>query len=196
MNRFALIVSAARAVCGSSHTDVRSRSWAWCANTLAASAMVHERDRAAMYRALGMQLDSDRIKPGCFFQSARFSLGRGAALNYNCFVENVESVTIGERTGIGFGVRIVTSSHDASDPRERAGRWWPHPVRVGNGCWIGVGATILPGVTIGDGCVIAAGAIVNRDCDPDGLYAGVPAVRVKDLPAPADRAAANGRLVV
>jgi maltose O-acetyltransferase len=40
---------------------------------------------------------------------------------------------------------------------------------------------VLPGVTVGDGCVIAAGAVVNADCQPDGLYAGVPARRVRDL---------------
>jgi maltose O-acetyltransferase len=40
---------------------------------------------------------------------------------------------------------------------------------------------VLDGVTIGAGCVIAAGAVVTRDCEPDGLYAGVPAVRKRDL---------------
>jgi maltose O-acetyltransferase len=39
----------------------------------------------------------------------------------------------------------------------------------------------MPGVTIGDGCTIASGAVVTRDCEPDGMYAGVPARRVKDL---------------
>jgi maltose O-acetyltransferase len=28
---------------------------------------------------------------------------------------------------------------------------------------------------------VAAGAVVTRDCEPDGLYAGVPAKRVKEL---------------
>ena len=50
-----------------------------------------------------------------------------------------------------------------------------------DGCWICAGCTILPGVTIGEGCVIAAGSVVNKDCAPDGLYAGVPAKRIKDL---------------
>ena len=37
------------------------------------------------------------------------------------------------------------------------------------------------GVTVGDGCVVAAGAVVREDCEPGGLYAGVPARRVKKL---------------
>ncbi|PZU62885.1 DapH/DapD/GlmU-related protein [Sphingobium sp.] len=53
---------------------------------------------------------------------------------------------------------------------------------IHNGCWIGLGVTILPGIVIGEGCVIAAGSVVNKNCEKNGLYAGVPAKRVKDLP--------------
>ncbi|WP_249354641.1 DapH/DapD/GlmU-related protein [Rhodococcus sp. USK13] len=52
---------------------------------------------------------------------------------------------------------------------------------VGDGCWIGAGAIILPGVTVGEGCVVGAGAVVTRDCSPNGLYVGSPARRVRDL---------------
>lgn len=50
-----------------------------------------------------------------------------------------------------------------------------------DGCWLGGNVTVLPGVTIGRGCVIAAGAVVTKSCDPNGLYAGVPARRIRDL---------------
>jgi acetyltransferase-like isoleucine patch superfamily enzyme len=40
---------------------------------------------------------------------------------------------------------------------------------------------VAPGVNVGSGCIIAAGALVVRDCEPNGLYAGVPAKRIKDL---------------
>ena len=30
--------------------------------------------------------------------------------------------------------------------------------------------------------MIAAGSVVTRDCEPNGLYGGVPARRLKDLP--------------
>jgi acetyltransferase-like isoleucine patch superfamily enzyme len=38
---------------------------------------------------------------------------------------------------------------------------------------------LLPGVVLGDDVVVAAGAVVNRDCVAGGLYAGVPARRVR-----------------
>ncbi len=54
-------------------------------------------------------------------------------------------------------------------------------MHIGEGAWVGAGAMLLPGVTIGPGCVIAAGAVVSSDCEPDGLYGGVPAERIRYL---------------
>jgi len=39
-----------------------------------------------------------------------------------------------------------------------------------------------PGVSIAPGGVIGAGAVAASDTEPDGLYVGVPARRIKDLP--------------
>jgi carbonic anhydrase/acetyltransferase-like protein (isoleucine patch superfamily) len=38
-----------------------------------------------------------------------------------------------------------------------------------------------PGCTIGQVCVIAAMAVVTKSCEPNGLYAGFPAIRIKNL---------------
>jgi maltose O-acetyltransferase len=166
--------------------DVTSRKWAWYVNSVAASPLLRDGDRTMIYRRLGMRLRSDRLKPGCFFQSARIDLGAGSSINYGCFIENCAPVEIGQNTHVGFYVRIITSSHESGGADQRAGAWHPQPVRIGNGCWIGVGVTILPGVYVGDGCVIAAGAVVADDCEPDGLYAGIPARRVRDLASSTD----------
>lgn len=78
-------------------------------------------------------------------------------------------------------VSFVNSTHDIGDSEMRGGRVKSQPIVVEDGCWICSRVTILPGVTIGKGCVIAAGAVVTKDCLPNGLYAGVPAKRIKDL---------------
>ena len=43
-------------------------------------------------------------------------------------------------------------------------------IRIGNNCWIGAGALIMPGVTIGDNTVIGAGSVVTHDI-PSGVVA-------------------------
>jgi acetyltransferase-like isoleucine patch superfamily enzyme len=49
------------------------------------------------------------------------------------------------------------------------------PVRIGDGCALGVGAIVLPGVTIGERAVVAAGSVVTRDVPPRAVVFGNPA---------------------
>ena len=56
-----------------------------------------------------------------------------------------------------------------------------HGAKVGNDVLVGMGAVLLDGVEVADGSIIAAGAVVlsNSKLEP-GVYAGVPAKKVKD----------------
>ena len=53
------------------------------------------------------------------------------------------------------------------------------PVTVGDNCYIGFGAIVLPGVTIGDNCIIGAGAVVPEDIPPNSIAVGNPARVIK-----------------
>lgn len=50
---------------------------------------------------------------------------------------------------------------------------------VGNDVWIGMNATILPGVTIGNGVTVLAGAVVSNDVPDYAIVGGVPASIIK-----------------
>lgn len=50
---------------------------------------------------------------------------------------------------------------------------------VGNDVWIGMEATIMPGVAIGHGAIVAAKAVVGRNVPPYAIVAGNPAVVMK-----------------
>lgn len=52
-------------------------------------------------------------------------------------------------------------------------------ISVGDGVWIGFGATVLDGVSIGDGAIVGAGAVVAKDIPPYAVAVGVPAKVVK-----------------
>jgi chloramphenicol O-acetyltransferase type B len=52
-------------------------------------------------------------------------------------------------------------------------------IAVGNDVWIGMGATVLSGVSVGDGAVIGARALVSRDVPPYGIAVGNPATVVR-----------------
>ena len=57
-------------------------------------------------------------------------------------------------------------------------------VHLGRGCWIGTGAAINQGdathkLTVGERTIVGSGAVVAKDCDPDAVYVGVPARRIR-----------------
>ncbi|WP_413452259.1 acyltransferase [Georgenia phoenicis] len=152
-------------------------------NTLASSVLVPTPARWLLYRALGANVAPSRIQPTVWVGNRNLTIGRGTSVNYRVRFNTAGSITIGARCDIAMDVLFVTQSHELGPAGRRAGRTTARPIVVGDGVWIGARALVLPGVTIGDGCVIAAGAVVSADCAPHGLYAGVPARRVRDLPA-------------
>lgn len=50
---------------------------------------------------------------------------------------------------------------------------------IGNDVWVGLEATIMPGVTIGDGAIIAAKSVVTRNVSPYTIVGGNPAREIK-----------------
>jgi len=47
-------------------------------------------------------------------------------------------------------------------------------------CTLGAKCTILPGVTMREGSIAGAHSLIVKDCDPWGLYVGVPARRIRE----------------
>lgn len=52
---------------------------------------------------------------------------------------------------------------------------------IGDDVWIGANVTILPGCNIGNGTIIGAGCVVNKNLDPNSIYAGVPVRKIRSL---------------
>lgn len=117
------------------------------------------------------------------FTGFNTSIGDGSFINQGSYFDSSAPIIIGKEVGIGPRCTFLTGSHIIGPSSARIQGGGNHaPIVVEDGCWIGGNVTVLPGVVIGRGCVIAAGAVVTRDCEPNGLYAGIPARRVRDLP--------------
>lgn len=96
-------------------------------------------------------------------------LGGGVYFNTNCVVLDVCPVRIGQRTLIAPGVQLYTASHPMDHVARRT-REFGRPITIGEDCWIGGGAIVLPGVSIGDRTVVGAGSVVTKDL-PSGVVA-------------------------
>lgn len=148
---------------------------------LAFSPAVHMAQRWKILNQLGWHgIGKSYIRDGCLFIGYNISMSE-AYLNRQVYIDATASVDIGKNVQIGPRASIITSTHEIGSSLNRGGTSIAKPVTVGNGCWIGSGAIILPGVNVAEGCVIAAGAVVTKDTEANGLYAGVPAQRIREL---------------
>lgn len=101
----------------------------------------------------------------------RCTVGRGS------HIVGHQSIAIGDDVFTGPYVYITDQNHSYDDPDAPIGRQWPHneAVRIGSGCWLGVGAIVLPGSTLGRNVVVAGGAVVRGRFGDHCVLAGVPA---------------------
>jgi acetyltransferase-like isoleucine patch superfamily enzyme len=106
----------------------------------------------------------------CVALGAHVFVGRGTLFDLTA------PLAVGEGTMFGPGCFVTDHNHGTAPGLPM---WRQSPVqatvRIGTDCWLGVRATVLPGVTIGDGAIVAAGAVVTEDVPPNTVVGGVPA---------------------
>lgn len=90
-----------------------------------------------------------------------------------------ELVTIGNDCFIGHGVMFINDSFLTGGPARGDKTKWGR-VNIGDNVSIGSNATILP-VNICNSVVIGAGAVVTKNIETPGVYAGNPARLLKTL---------------
>lgn len=102
---------------------------------------------------------------------ARCSIGRGS------HVVGHRSVFIGDDVFIAPYVYITDQNHVYADPDRPIGRQLPveEPVFIGDGCWLGAAAIVLPGTRLGRNVTVAGGAVVRGVFPDHCVIAGVPA---------------------
>jgi len=98
---------------------------------------------------------------------------------------DVNSIIVGDRVNIQDGAvlhttyeeSIVEIGNDVSVGHNAI----VHGAKVGNDVLVGMGAILMDNAVIPDGTIIAAGAVVltNQVLEP-GVYAGIPAKRIKE----------------
>ena len=101
---------------------------------------------------------------GCFIAAQAVvapgaRLGQGVIVNHGAVIDH--DCQIGDYCHIAPGVTLGGG------------------VSLGAGVLAGSGARILPGLSVCDGAVIGAGAVVHQSLTEPGVYAGVPARRIR-----------------
>lgn len=105
---------------------------------------------------------------------AHMHLGDSVYANFNFTAVDDSHIYIGSYTMIGPNVTVATAGHPILPELREKAYQFNIPVRIGENCWIGAGAVIMPGVTIGDNSVIGAGSVVTKDIPANVVAYGNP----------------------
>lgn len=120
------------------------------------------------------------------------SLGNNVSINMNCTFVDCNKIEIGDNVLIASNVQLYTATHPVelserlthdwnAESGEYFCRTYALPIQIGDGCWLGGGVIVLPGVTIGNGSVIGAGSVVTKDIPDHSLAVGNPCRVIRKL---------------
>lgn len=102
----------------------------------------------------------------CFIQQCCTFFGRGG-------------IEIGDDVFIGPKCNLITINHDVNPDNRSA--TYGKPIKIEDKVWLGINATVLPGVTLGYGCIVGANSVVTKDVPPMTIVAGNPARIIKKI---------------
>lgn len=145
-------------------------------------------DKASIYNCEQIEIgDNSRIDDFCVI-SGRVEIGRFCHITPMCLVAGGEpGVFLDDFCTLAYGVKVFSQSDDYSGesmvnsliPKKFKKEFFA-PVTLGRHVIVGAGATVFPGVHVAVGCSVGAMALITKSTQPWGIYAGVPARRIKE----------------
>ena len=107
----------------------------------------------------------------------KLTVGDDVWLGENCWLDDLDNITIGNNVCISQGALLITGNHDYTKinfPYRNA------PIVVEDGAWVGAKAVVTAGVTVATHSVLTVGSVVTKNTEPYGIYQGNPAKKVKE----------------
>lgn len=110
------------------------------------------------------------------------TIGADTYVGMNTIINGfAETVTIGSNVSIAQNVNIMSGSGPNNEILKRVFPSLREPVTIGDLCWIGASAIIMPGVTLGKAVIVAANSFVNKSFDSYCVIGGTPAKLIRKL---------------
>lgn len=111
--------------------------------------------------------------------------GKNVFVNTCCTFMDRGGITLEDRVLIAPKVNLITTGHPL-EPEVRRDTI-SKPIVVKENAWIGIGASVMSGVTIGRNSVVAAHAVVSKDVPDNTVVGGIPAKVIKYIEQEQDR---------
>ena len=136
------------------------------------------------WRAMLLRLFGAQLGPNCHFYPAskvwapwnlrcadQVGVADGAELY------NPEPMHFGSHSIVSQGAYLCGATHDLDDP---AFPLLAYEMSIGAYAWVCARASVNPGVSLAEGAVLGLASVATRDLEAWTVYAGVPAVRIRE----------------
>ena len=100
-------------------------------------------------------------------------------IHHDVYIDNIGEVIIGENVVIS--TRCILLAHDYSSLVYKKNPRCISKLTIGNNCFIGAGAILLPGTIIGNNCIIGAGSVVKGTIPNNSVVIGNPCKILKTI---------------
>lgn len=124
----------------------------------------------------------DKLHVQQVFEGGRITIGNRVSATGHLHLAAHRLIEIGDDVMFASNVFIADAQHayeNANIPYKYQGMFKVAPVRIGDGCWIGQNAVIMPGVTVGKLSIVGANSVVTRDIPARCIAVGIPARVIK-----------------
>ena len=134
-----------------------------------------------MNRILGQPLpESTTVLPPFYIDYGKpVSIGERCFIQQCCTFFGRGGIIIGNDVFIGPKCNLITINHDPNPDNRSA--TYGRPIVIEDKVWIGINATILPGVKIGYGAIVGAQSVVTHDVPPMTVVGGNSARIIKKI---------------
>lgn len=126
-----------------------------------------------------------RIFPGIRMEAigtGNINIGNNCAIEQNAHIISYDNMlNIGDNTTISANVFISNVDHEYTNINKSVidQPYIKKDTLIGESCFIGYGATILPGTKLGNHCIVGSNAVVKGNYPDYCLIGGVPAKIIK-----------------
>ena len=105
-------------------------------------------------------------------------VGHDVVVHRHVLLDDRGGIRLGNNTSVSDFANIYSHSHDIVESRDVT---TPATV-IGEGVRITYHATVMAGVHLADDTMLGSFGMATRHTEPHGIYAGIPAKRIKDKP--------------
>jgi acetyltransferase-like isoleucine patch superfamily enzyme len=105
-------------------------------------------------------------------------VGNNVVVHRHVLLDDRGGISLGDGASISDFANVYSHSHDVGEGREIS-----TPVTVIEaGVRVTYHATVMSGVHLAEGSMLGAFAVATKSTEPNGIYAGIPAKKIKDKP--------------